>query len=464
MGIVLDKDADQVAHEAHRITLDHTGEVLVLPDRYLRPMATMKSSILANELLLPWDMDSPAWRLRAYTTDRWVAAHLIETSLLYDRIVVPTVDLSIVVPLIHWLGVPVFREMVMSDSLSFIRYRGNIGYGGNGLGIVLHQIRAPDSPYNWWVQAAYVSPSEAAGMQIRHRLRGFREDVSDALASIVGLSTVDTSLPQFQSRVANETYRDIAGSNVLVEHFQPECTDLARMAGVAPNEMRTYMYKRRLEDAGDGIDIAIRIAMANLEVYLAEEAGTRDMATVSGFETILKAKAARYTGSSDKAESFATVLRMESLPDLETAVVAGELDLARLWDFRNTKTAAQFRRWFDEVGPASPHQVMVEYTKCLRSPGGLTTTRAKLIRFIVLQLIGAALVPATSGASLLATGSLSAVDCFLLDKIRVGFNPRYFVDDLRHAVLQSPRTAGQPHPHPSTPGHADRTRHNPPAQ
>ncbi|MFC2008965.1 hypothetical protein ACFLUT_02815 [Chloroflexota bacterium] len=420
--------------DSQAVKLDHTKQTLVLPSRYLRLVKTAKSSLLANELFLPWDMDDPNRRLRAYTASRWVAAHLVETLLFYEHVTVPTVDFAVVVPLIHWLSIPLFKELLLSNSLQFVRYRGSIGYSGDGLGIVLHEIRGPSTPDSWWVDTACLPTTEAVQLQLRHRLEGVPEQVRDSIASLVGLSTIDTSLPLFQSRVADETYRDIAASRLLHGRFLANPSDLAHLPGVGPNEMRTYMRRRHVLSAGDGIDIALRVAMANLEIYLAEESGTRDMAPPPGFDGILGAKATRYTGNAEAAKSFSALLRVEGVPDLATQIVQGELTLAHLWDFGNQQTSAQFREWFEEVGPSNPDVVLQEYTKCLRTSSGFASTPGKLIRFIVLQCVGLALAPVTGVGSLALTGAASAVDCFLLDRIRLGFNPRYFVDDLRHVA------------------------------
>lgn len=58
--------------------------------------------------------------------------------------------------------------------------------------------------------------------------------------------------------------------------------------------------------------------------------------------------------------------------------------------------------------------------------------KSKILRFIVLQAIGAGLAPLTSGYSFIVSLDLNAMDCFLLDKIRLGFKPRYYIDELRN--------------------------------
>jgi hypothetical protein len=172
--------------------------------------------------------------------------------------------------------------------------------------------------------------------------------------------------------------------------------------------------------------------MLNLEAYMAEEAGARDMATDRSYNQLLSAKAQRYTGGSIAQESFSELLRIENIPDVVTAIMSGEVSLSKVWEFRNTKTANEFRQWFDQVGPANPDALTNEYIKSLKSGGFLSDWKGKALRFIVLQAVGASLIPVTSGVSFIVSMGISAVDSFLLDKIRLGFKPRYYIDELRN--------------------------------
>ena len=68
----------------------------------------------------------------------------------------------------------------------------------------------------------------------------------------------------------------------------------------------------------------------------------------------------------------------------------------------------------------------------LRDGGLWGSGKAKLIRFIVLQTIRATLIPVTGGYSLVTSLGLGAVDSFFLDKMRLGYNPRYFIKEFRY--------------------------------
>ena len=83
----------------------------------------------------------------------------------------------------------------------------------------------------------------------------------------------------------------------------------------------------------------------------------------------------------------------------------------------------------------SPTELTREYVGALRGSGFWTSGRVKLVKFIVLQTLGVSLIPMTGGASMLVSMGLSAADSFLIERVRRGFNPRYFIDEMRHRMF-----------------------------
>ena len=419
------------------LKLDRDPAPLTIPTRFVKKVETRASSILANDLFLPWDLNDPQPRMRAFLDSEWIAGRLLEGLLYYDHMIVPTVDFAVVVPLVHWLGVPLFNEILTADAVRFVRYQGGLSYVGNGAGLNLFEIWPPankEEPF--WTRAARSSPEEAVDLQLRHRLEGLPKRTSELLPRLVALCTVDTGLPEFVSKVEEETYRDVLWSPVLASLYEPRA-NLKRLPGVDANQFRCFARLGSPAVAGDPIDITLRLAMLNLETYLAEEAGARDMVTDRGFGQLLNAKAERFSGGKGAAESFSRLRTIERIPDVLSAAASREIDRQKLWQFRNTRRAAEFRRWFDEVGPNEPDKLVAEYGDCLKAGGFLSTSEAKILRIIVVQAAGIALAPYVGPLAPLAAMALSAADCFLLDKIRLGFNPRYFLDDLSHEFFES---------------------------
>jgi len=420
------------------VRIDRSRELVSIRQRYLKPITTMPSSLFANELLLPWDPE-PEERLKRFTDSSWLAAHIFETLLFYNHMIVPTTDYSIIVPLVHWLGAPLLSELLSADAISFVRTSGMLAYIGNGVGLSMIEIipgKERKEPEPWWVQVHRCSPREAVTLQLHNRLSGLEQRGVDLIAKFVELSTIDTALPQFKDKVAHETYRDIQGSKLMTDYFfgkNPAIYTIAlnRLPGIEPNQTRIFTLLPKPAVAGDEIDTTLRLAMLNLEAYMADEAGARDMVTDRSYNQLLNAKAQRYTGGNIAQESFSKLLTVEEVPDIVLAIMSGEVSLSEVWKFRNTRIASEFRQWFDQVGPTNPDALTGQYIKSLKSGGFLSGRKGKVLRFIILQAVGASLIPVTSGVSFIVSMGLSAVDCFLLDKVRLGFKPRYFVDELR---------------------------------
>lgn len=80
---------------------------------------------------------------------------------------------------------------------------------------------------------------------------------------------------------------------------------------------------------------------------MAEEAGARDMVTDYGYNQLLGAKVQRYTNGNIAQESFSRLLRIEGIPDIVSTIIGVEVSLSKVWQFRNTRTANEFRKWFD---------------------------------------------------------------------------------------------------------------------
>ena len=195
--------------------------MISFPQRFLTHVTPLPSTLLANDLFLPWDLDPrdldpPGRRLRAYTEDRELAGQVLERLLFYDRVVVPTVDFSIVVPLVHWIGVPLLRELLVSEALSFVRFKGTLGYAGNGRGLVLFE-RHP-----------------------QNRLTGLAASLVEILGKLVDICTVHSALPKFKRKVEEETYRDILGSELLAAYFSIRNKNLKSLENLGPDKLRVF--------------------------------------------------------------------------------------------------------------------------------------------------------------------------------------------------------------------------------
>ncbi|MBI4300571.1 MAG: hypothetical protein HY677_05495 [Chloroflexi bacterium] len=415
----------------YRVKLDHSKEVLLLPQRFLKPIVLTPSSLLANDFFLPWDVDDPSPRLSSFTGDAYVAGKLLEYLMFYNRVIIPTIDYAIIVPLVHWLGVGLIKELLLSQALSFVRARGFMGYGGNGLGLGMLEIHPKED--DWQVMASYCAAQEAVVLHLSNRLSGLSENTIEALGKLTELCSIDTRLPEFQNKVKRETYKDIVGNEFLAGFFAFRNTNFDHLAGVRGSDVRCFTFEPKPAVAGDEIDTTLRIGMLNLEAYLAEEAGARDMVTDRHFGVLLDTKAKRFQGGAVSQKGFSQLMEIEGIPNISEAVREGTLSPGKLWEVRNRRSAGQFREWFDKIGPKDPIGVTREYVNALRGQGTFASGPMKLLRFIVIQGISLGLgLVAPPEAALASNVAFSGVDAFLVDRIGQGYDPRYFIDDVKH--------------------------------
>ena len=436
MGIV--QEASELgSHRRSVIRLDFTRELLEIPSAFVERIRVTPSTLLANDLLLHWDMGDPSRRLDAFLQDRALAGRVMEQLLLYDRVVVPTVDFSIIVPLIHWLGADVVVEMLVTEALSFVRFRGGLSYVGNGVGLSQYEIlpsdENPSDPF--WMEAARADAPKAVELQLRNRLNGLEPNAVSKLCELVAICTVDTALPEFSEKVANETYRDILGSKVLHTYFSLRNKNVKQLAGLEANQMRFYTAFPKSAVTGDEIDTTLRLAMLNLEAYLCEEAGARDMVTDRGFGKLLDAKVDRGTGGVQGMDAYFKLADVVELPDLTVGIGEGTVAIRQAWEFRNSDPAGIFRRWFDDVGPQEPNELVRAYLRAMEGGGLWDHSHTKVLRYLVTNTAAAAMALALPELAPVTALGIGAADSFLLEKIGAGYKPRYFFDEYRRSFF-----------------------------
>ena len=432
LAIIHEIEPGAGSEPTYLLKVDRVAEPVRYKQSWLRPVTPIPSSVLANDLCIPWEMSHPELGHKAFIEDNYLLGNVMERILFYQQVVIPTVDFAIVVPLVHWLGWQLFRDLLVAEAIRFVRFRGTLAYIGNGNGLATVEIHPGLDRHDvWWIRSSHCPVEEAIELQLQNRLQGLPDGIIPNLAKLIGVCTTETALPEFTQKVEGETYRDILTSPVLHSYVAIRNTNLKNLVGLDANQGRTLMTLRP-SAVRDEIDLVLRLGMLNLEAYLAEESSARDMVTDRGFQALLSAKVDRFTGGKVAADSFSQFTQITRLPDIAKAISSGQLNTVDVWKFREKGVARNFRKWFDQTGPKDPNELLAQYVEALGSESIWDREPLKTIKFVVVQGAGL-LVPAPFGQ---ITGlGISAFESYLLEKIRLGFNPRYFVDDQRHNLF-----------------------------
>lgn len=396
----------------------------------------MKSeSIIDTKLFVRHDLGIKA----TITNDRFWQdptnlGHFANQLLLYESLIIPTKDFSIVPTLIHWMGYHDFVQAMERDAFEFIHIGGMLGYAGNGNGLVevgLHE--GEEGKFDWWQQALFNSADDAIALQLQNVAKVVPQTEHKMVLELVLSKTSVNNYPNeiFLKVIAEESYNDIIRSkrysDYVTAHEEPadnRC-DLLRLQGVKGNQIRV-LTRRGIKDP---VDLLLTIAECNRELHFATSRSDSDLVTSEETQFLLREKLERSGIPGDYERSFNSLLEFRRLPDITSALEKNLITMNEIWEIRNGPKARQFRNWLRVEGSRDPDRVRESYVDSLERPSLVDHIPTKIVRFLVTSVLG--LVP---GAGTVA----NIADNFFVDKLLKGFRPNLFLDDLRQA-LGSPR-------------------------
>ena len=381
------------------------------------------SKILDSQLLIYKNNMQTTIEPNILGADNHAKGEFAEKMLLYDRIIIPTFDFSIMPVLMKWLGNDILENLLDSGAISFIRALGYICYRGEvGLVVISGNDQSTIPPRQKWIKAAFGDTGAAldfwihrAVMKPEPKQRQRIIDMAVSRTHTIGL------VRQWLGIVEAETYKDISESS-LSKHFPPDI-QLDNLPGIRRNEIRTTnLY----EPTGDFVDYVLRLAYMNFEIYLAHLAEEADLTSGFDIDLLLRSKAERLQrkihGFTRSSEAFTNILELNRIPDIASAVATGELGLDEIAEIRSRKSSEDFRRWFHINVVQNPNQAHQEYVQAIDKPGLTDKLPVKIVRFLITASIGR--IPVLGDA-------VSIADSFVLDRFLKGYSPKVFIDELR---------------------------------
>jgi len=358
-------------------------------------------------------------------------AQLANALLLYDSVAIPTYDLGIVPTLVRWLGPGAYLEALKGNAFRFIRRRGLLGYVGNGNGLSTLLIdETPRKSFEWWQEAVFGVTHAAMERQISNRL----SDLSRVLRSHLLVESMKAVLEPgydnefFLKHIVQESYEDVEKNPRMIKLFQrefPGRVDLTRLPSVRPQDARILSCR----GITDSVDLLLRVADVNMELFLAAAVGYADLYTVGHADELLRMKLARRRVAPATLQGFVSLLELNDLPDIGSAVTNQELTLEQIVDIRQHKDAVEFRRWLQTVPIVEPQALVKAYIKALSSKARPEGWVRRTVRLAITTAVGAINMPAGLAASV--------ADTFFLEKWTSGYSPRLFLD--RVADLDLPK-------------------------
>jgi hypothetical protein len=384
-------------------------------------------SILDNRLFIRLDFDHSLKSNSLFLTTPQNRGLLGSQLLLYDSIVIPTLDFGIIPILINWFGLKTFEAILESSTLKYIRRNGMLGYAGNGVGLNTFTIQpGPNNKFEWWEEAIFgENSSKSIDLQLINQCSFINKTHRDNLLTKI-MQCTDSFLydnQTFMKNIVNESYRDILENTDLSKYVAEKENyrnriNLQKLASVAPNQMRVLGQNGEIKDAAD---LVLRVSEINMEVLLATSAGNIDILTSEGSEKVLANKLKRFQVNESLLESFSNLIELNNIPDIGSAITNNVIDLNSIWILRSKKNSTNFRKWLRDINPNNSRDLEKAYIAILGRESFSSSLPIKTIRLALTTLAG--LIPPLGLA-------VSAVDCFFVDKWLNGYSPKLFFDDL----------------------------------
>lgn len=336
--------------------------------------------------------------------------------LLHEQIVLPTQDFISLAVMVKTFGQRAVLDMLEQGCLKFIRLKGTFGYAGNGVGVSsLTVTGAPDGKIpslNAELQDSITPAYEAlGGMPLDSRI-----------IKLILETTTEIDASSINDELRKEVEEDALKSSYLRDYFGIE-QDINNLPGLDANQIRVIASDD--EDSNkDQISQVLALAMANLELILANKAGCLDASTLSPTGHLLKGKTEKHHESSD---AFTTLCEIADVPDVRPAVLNGEIKIQKLLKLRKSKDGEQFRHWFHENCRFDPVSTGREYAALLREVSWTQTLPMRIIRFLTVTAMGQFIDPSNPYIGI----SAGMADSFAVDTIFRNASAKYFIENMR---------------------------------
>lgn len=361
-------------------------------------------------------------------------SHFASQLLLYDTLVIPTLDFGIVPGLVSWLGIDRFKIAIKSRAIQFIRRKGLLVYAGNGNGISIIAIEQMDRgntrTWEWWQEALFTDDYSAIELQLGYFCPNISHRQRRILARDISLSTIPISYDNsfFIEHIARESYRDIMNSSLLSQvalDLSEERSKLNLEWLLPANKVQILGYERIIKDA---IDLVLSVAEINMQILMGTQANNADLLVPQGTELLLTEKLGRKDIAKPLGDAFIKLLDLRNIPDIRPAVADNSISLSKLWDIRESKNGEKFRDWLRKVNPEDSRTLERAYVEMLEKDTLAESLPVRLLRFAITTASGII-------DPLIGTG-ISMLDSFFVDKWLKGYSPKLFLDDLRELTIK----------------------------
>lgn len=344
---------------------------------------------------------------------------LIESIVLYDRVVIPTQDFLLIPGLINSIGEAAVRDLLASGGVEFLRAKGSVVFAGRD-GAVTIAIYDRNG-----VPKEFAKDLDQLLAWIARDCTGTNDPAS--FEELLTKATVEVDLADFNEVFRGDSEEDAA---------DPVIQELFGLPASAPADYDVPSNKHILYGGPDlpgeypVVESYLRLVQTNLEAALAAKRDCEDVSTATDLDQVLIERFARKAPH----EVADRLYELADIPDYGGAVRSGVIDLKEILRLRESADGTEFRSWFHK-SLESGADIAKAYVDLLRTVDGMDSAKGRILRILGLTAastaagtISAGPVGAAAGAAVGAAGGI--LDAFALPRIRRGGSAKLFLEKL----------------------------------
>jgi hypothetical protein len=402
----------------------------VIGNSFIKLRIQMSSSkIIDHRFFIRLDLDHSLKANSQFLTNQQNRENIANQLLIYDEIIIPTKDYGIIPILINWFGLDSFLMELEHNTFSFLHTNSLLGYAGNGVGISGFTIEEQGKPFEWWQDAMFRDSSIAIEQQLKNMCSFISKETRNNIVSTILKRTKEVEYDNdfFMKNIVHETYyNDIKGNKDLYESVVAEVLKgqngaifLERLPGINSNELRVLNQEGKIQNS---IDLVLRIAEINMELFMASISDDADLFTSDGAEKLLEKKLIRSGISENLLKGCLSILELRNIPSIGKAVAQGEISFEDLLKIRQNNNSVKFRSWLRNNDSKDPEELKKLYVDSLEKKLWIETLPGKSLRFAITTGIGVINPPVGL--------VISVIDNFYLERWMKGYSPKIFLDEI----------------------------------
>lgn len=348
--------------------------------------------------------------------------NLLDAAVLYDRVYIPTNDFLCLPVLLGIFGEFAMAELLDEGVLGFARYKGNVGYLGNGGGISLLQIASEDG-----TPKLFSAPNDVAIQTVLSALQMSFDQKSIAKKALLATIDVDVVTDEIRKQVSAEAH----SLGQLLPRLAT--ADINRLPGIGENQIRMFSDFPDT-DMDDAIEDTLKLSQLVIDARVAATVGSTDIFTSQRLYEVLRLKIdqniSAHAGTAPPTETLKRIQEIEGIPNFAEVALRDPRTLLRLIRLSRSEDAKQFRQWFHENCREDATRAFQSYAELMKHVPAVSSPIGKRVRFAIDIGLGVVTTFLNPALGLGIGTAATIIGQLVVERVFRGQHPKFFIEDL----------------------------------